>query len=407
MASSAPTKENAANEPGPLGQKRKLPKSFKLDGTKKFGRTATGRKVARQHAKEEREPGMSTHNSQWKVPRDPPNHPYFTRLPAELQIEALSYLLPKELALVRRSSQQLHELVDNFKNDLTKHTITYHLGRLQASIDNIDAVEFPTDAASFLACLRTWTSTRGCFRNPNLSLDSYNKWFSHLAGGKLMASDGQPEEDFQKWAVLAAVSTEFQRRINTFVAKKVQFDDQEVDNTFWHAFSNEMSNFNCPLDTAERRKLYEHIRDARGSQRAINGRWHTAKKERATFPSDKTEKATRGDHAREKRAEKARKEFSEPKPEKKAPPAEYGRFRLTPILSDLAKKDEVSTLKYPVRPADIMCANLGLPNLPAHNTFCYYLTDPVFFDKLSKSYPDAIVLSPLLRAAMLECVEIF
>jgi hypothetical protein len=184
--------------------------------------------------------------------------------------------------------------------------------------------------------------------------------------------------------------------------------DNGEEDPLWDSFSTQTSETNCPLNAAELRKLYEHIRSARGDERAINGRWHTAKKERTTFHHDKTESMSHGDHARRKRQEKASRTFSVPRREGPLPPRDRGRFRLTPILSDLGLKTKgLDGMRYSVRPADIMCANLGLPALPGHKTFCYYVTKPWVFNKLSKSHPNAIEMGPSMRAAALACVEIF
>jgi len=403
MASSSPTNKDAGMDSTPIAQKRKLSEPSNLDRPKKFGRTAKGRKVAREHGKKMRELEAASHDPQQE-------HPFFALLPTELQDHVLSYLPMRDLALARRSSKKFQRVVVDFETSFAQPTITFHINRLQATIDKLNVTKYPTDADSFLACMRTWTSIRGCFRNPTLSLDSYSKWFSHLSGGRLLTMDGQPEEDFQRWATLATQATMLQRRINELVNQKIDILDVAAggDDPLWESFSNKALGNNCPLSAGELRKLYEHIRGARGDERAINGRWHTAKKERTTFPSDKTEKMSRGDHARIKRLIKAIKKRSMPRQEGPSPPTDVGRFRLTPILSDLRRKtNELDGLRYPVRPADIMCANLGLPPLPDHNTFCYYVTNAWVFDKLSKSYPDAIVMGPSMRAAALACVEIF
>jgi DNA-binding transcriptional ArsR family regulator len=205
MASIERTEEDADEDPvpTPTAQKRKLSKSFKLDGTKKFGRTAKGRKVARQHAKEKRESGTAPfRNPPWKKLCVPSQHPFFKKIPGELRKEILSHLPLEVLGSIRKLGQQFQMVVSNFETDLTQPTITFHINRLQATIDAINATKMPTDADSLLACMRTWTSTRGSFRNPEVSLDSLNKWFSHLAGGELPAKHGEPEKNFQRWADL-------------------------------------------------------------------------------------------------------------------------------------------------------------------------------------------------------------
>jgi hypothetical protein len=209
MAPSAPTKDTGKNYQS-IAKEGKVSKFLKKsDGTRKFGRTAQGRKVAREHGKKMRALAAASQDPQQKL-----EHPVFARLPSELHDEILSYLPKPDLANARRISKKFHTVAIAFETSFTNPTITFHINRLQATIDKLNATEYPTDADSFLACMRTWTSIRGCFRNPALSLDSYDKWFSHLAGGRLLAMDGQPEEDFQRWAMLAKQATILQRRVN-------------------------------------------------------------------------------------------------------------------------------------------------------------------------------------------------
>lgn len=150
----------------------------------------------------------------------------------------------------------------------------------------------------------------------------------------------------------------------------------------WHSFRDSATSFNCPLDDTELRKLYKRIRDSDGDERDISGPWHRTKKESTTYPSDTTSRTDSADR--------------------------YGEYRLTPIRCDentiSRRKDG---LKHPVRPAEMMCGNLGLPALPAHHTFCYYVNRAWVFNKLSKSHPGAMEMTPLMRAAALEWVEIF
>lgn len=409
MASIARTNEDADKDSVPTAQKRKLPESFKLDGTKKFRRASKGRKAARKRAQELEELGLTPfHNPPWKKLCVPSKHPFFTKLPGELQREILFYLPLKDLSSIRRTSQQFQMAVRKFESDLTQPTITYHINRLKASIDAINATSMPTDAESLLACMRTWTSTRGSFRNPVLSLKSLSKWFSHLAGGELMAKEGEPEKDFQRWARLASLATQSQRGMNTQVANnRSVYDAQGVDQ-LWPIFSEEISKLDCPLSPPEVRKLYDRIKDARGDEIDIRGRWHTAKKERTTFPHDKPEKKTQADHYRAKRERNAGDNFHLYGSKATTTEKRDGRYRLTPIRSSLlAETYGGDGLRYPVRPAEILCASLGLPTLPDHSTFSYYVTKTWVFTKLWKSGKNGIEMKPVMRAAALEYVEIF
>jgi hypothetical protein len=161
------------------------------------------------------------------------------------------------------------------------------------------------------------------------------------------------------------------------------YDAQGVDR-IWPTFSAEISKLDCPLDPVEVRKLYDRIKDDRGDDRDIRGPWHRSKRgrERGTFPSDVTNINSLAE--------------------------DFGRYRLTPIRTHLdLEMDGLDGLKHPVRPAEIMCANLGLPTLPPHNTFCYYVRKAWVFKKLYKSGKNGIVMNPVMRAAALQWVEIF
>ena len=246
MTSSRSSKSEQSNKSGRSARKRKVAKSFKVDGhQKKIGRTAKGRKVARQFGGVLRElGGMSLQSSPFEQPQYKQENNFFETIPAELRKRILSYLTLKDLAIVRSTCQEFHGIVAGFEDEITRPKIAYHIGRLQKSIDAINATQMPTDAESFLHCLRIWTSIRGSFYDCNNSLHSYNKWFSHLAGGKLLSAQGQPEEEFQRWSRLAAVSTVLQCRTNQVHAHNLFTVDENGVDTGWRWFRSEMANLN-------------------------------------------------------------------------------------------------------------------------------------------------------------------
>jgi hypothetical protein len=361
-------------------------RSSKADETMDFGRSDTGRKVARQREESPKQsqstlsyphlstaPAAPSNNITWKQPFIPQRHPFFAVLSEELRGEVISYLPIHEVAKSRRTCQEWLGIVDGVEAALTGAEIRRHTRRLKAPVDEINATSMPTDADTLLASLRVWTSIRGSFRNPGLSLQSLNKWFSHLAGGKRKAHHHLPDEEFQRWTWLAAVATQLQRRFNHIYANNGSVYDPNGDDLWWIWFSKETFKYNCPLNPTELRKLYNHIRDDDGG--AITGPFHRAKSETSTFPGDYP-----------------------------------GRYRLTPIRFDCSHKPagrKGRGLRYPVRPVRIVLATLGLPKLPPHSTFCYYATVGWVFNNVSKSYSEPLQMNNWMRAAALEWVELF
>lgn len=54
-----------------------------------------------------------------------------------------------------------------------------------------------------------------------------------------------------------------------------------------------------------------------------------------------------------------------------------------------------------------MLANMDLPDLPPHDTFCYYMTNKVKYDKISRTFPGPLEMTPWMRAAALASVGLF
>lgn len=119
---------------------------------------------------------------QWKLPAVPQSHPFFKSLPPAIQVQVLSYLPLKSVEASRRTCKELCSIIDASEDKLAQLVIEFHLNRLQAAIDVINAAQMPTDVETVLASMRIWTSTRGNFFSKSPSLESRHKWFAYLAG---------------------------------------------------------------------------------------------------------------------------------------------------------------------------------------------------------------------------------
>lgn len=350
---------------------------------KRFERTAKGRRVLRQRAQMRRATQKSPpdHNDntqaaekQWSMPAVTQGHPFFQVLPPELRFSILSLLHPKDVEASHQACQEFHGIVEAF--DLVDYKTKYHLQRLQSSLDTINAARMPTDVDSLLASMRIWISTRGLFCDGDLSYESWTKWFSHLANGDVRSPPGVPPKLFEQWAWLATMATSLQFRVNQSDADHTRYetDDYDGDLALLEWFEAAPMTHAIPIDEIDLFKLFGEIRWARG--RVLTGTWHTVRKERATFPGNLE--------------------------------GQVGRRRLTSIRlvvgSDPNRPD---SSRHPLRPANIMLANMDLPPLPPHNTFCYYITNEVLYAKIIKSSPDPLQMTPAMRAAALAHVELF
>jgi hypothetical protein len=134
------------------------------------------------------------------------------------------------------------------------------------------------------------------------------------------------------------------------------------------------------LEPRELRKVFKRIRDARGDDRDIRGKFHLRREEIATYPLDR------------------------PFPENHERKPHQKKWLLTPIRT---QPGPLQGLRNPSRRFRLSSAQLGLPELPSCHTFCYYATEEWVFDMLSNGPPAPVVMSPLTRAAMLGRLEIF
>ena len=277
-------------------------------------------------------------------------------------------------------------MIDAYEDKLAQQTTALHLNRLQASIDVINAAQMPTDVDTLLASIRIRTATRGSFCAKQPSLDSLHKWFAHLSGDPIKTPRNLPTRQiFEQWAHVARVATKLQLQVNNAAANNGQVGT-------WEEFSREFARQPSPMNDGGLYQLYTRILDSGGLHGpAIGGPWHHGKREGKTFPG-----------------------------------ASHFRYRLTPLrtkmssdptrlISPLAPPHVVhdplglddplnlfSSL-LPAHQAGIDLAPLGLPALPLHDTFCYYVTSK----KVLKTLFEARAMTLWVRAAVLERVELF
>lgn len=290
----------------------------------------------------------------------------FKTLTSELQLRIMSYLPLKDIGALRQTCREVHSIISASEDVLARPFIAQHLNRLQTTIDVINSAKMPTDVDTLLASMRLWTFTRGCFRDPDVLLESWYKWFSHLANGDIKSPAYMPfSKEFEQWAHVARVATSLQRQFNAANPSMVDL---------WDWFVAEIALHPSPLDQAALAQLYTRIQGAQNRHyREISGRWHRADLERATFPS-----------------------------------VAKNRYRLTPIRHKLIDDPGKSCLPlYPAHQVEKMLGPLGLPRLPPHDTFCYYTKKYKLVGKLTKVRSGAAVMPPLMKAKALEWVELF
>jgi hypothetical protein len=154
-------------------------------------------------------------------------------LALELQLEIFSHLPIEDFSDFRALCQEFHSLSTNCEAKIVAAATKHHTERLETTANLIKASRMPTDADTFLASMRTWTSLRGSFRDLALSIQSLEKWFSYLAGCK---AKSKPAEVFEKWAILGALATQVQLQKNYEVANGIPPTDGSQDKGSLYAF---------------------------------------------------------------------------------------------------------------------------------------------------------------------------
>lgn len=302
--------------------------------------------------------------AQSRLPIIPKGPKSFNTLTSEIQLRVMSYLSLRDVRALRQTCREFSTTISASEDRLAQPFIEHNLDRLQAYIDAINATKMPTDVETLLACMRIWTSTRGSFSSPHVSFESWCKWFSHLSGGETKNS-AQPLL-FQQWAHVARVVTSLHHWIRT---------PRFAPANTWHSFLAEIALHPAPLNHAELLDLYNRVRSARGRRgrdRVIRGRAHELRREVYSFPGV------------------------------------FDGFRLTPIREAVGSDPAQSGPSLiPPYQAQMMFGLLELPALPPHDTFCYCIWRTKPLEKLIKLHCGAVVMSPLIRATVLEWVQLF
>lgn len=348
---------------------------------KRFERTAKGRRVLRQRTQIRRATQNNDNTQavekQWSLPGIAQGHPFFNSIPHEMRNSIMSLLPLKDVEASHQACQQFYRVAE--ASNLAGYRIQHHLHRIQSSINTINAARMPTDAVSLLASMRIWISTRGLFHHATPSFESWTKWFSHLANGDVRAPPGVlPPKPFEQWAYLAHITTGLQLRVDQSGAdcRNDTSESQNGHDVLWYWFHESSRRHAIPIDVVELFSLYLKIRITRVDRRAITGTWHSVVKERATFPGNIE--------------------------------GEVGRRRLTPIRFTVGSDpNRLDSSKHPYRRVEIMLANMDLPPLPPHNTFCYYITNEEMYAKIINSSPGPLHMTPAMRAEALACVKLF
>jgi hypothetical protein len=327
-----------------------------------------------QTPKKQNLPGP-VHKSSWKKRASRSDFILF-RFPPEIKQEVLSYLSLQRVSSYRRVCQEFYDIVAECEKALAGPQIEENLYRLQRGIRAISSCGMPTDARSFLRCLKVWTLFRGSFLDTECSQNSLFKWFCHLAGEYPDFETERSKWDvLEKWSLLAMQATRLQIEINR---RRDRNDHDAIGfDLFDFLLKGVQGIGTLPISSEELKRMYIRMVNARGHWRLIVGPFHYGKRERRAFPSN-----------------------------------HHGRYRLTPLR--LIANDHPKAIKRPVSPAEIMCGNLGLPELPGKpdsHTFCYFVKSETMFKLLTGKVVEGKVvkrdLSPLMRAEILKWVDIF
>lgn len=320
-------------------------------------------------------------SSAWSQPSKLQTHPFFKDLPVEMREDILSYLPEKDVSALRSACQEFHDIVATYESRVATPQVNLHMHRLQDKLNAIKNTSLPTDAKTLLAGLKIWTSTRGIFEDPETSLKSLEKWFSHLAGGRHGQLKSKPCAMFETLALVAVQVLRLQVQMQTPLHGLPPYKDHLAQ--FQASFS---SIDNLPLSKIEIRALFNHIRGRALDdllphntikEQAIKGKFHlTSRKEHSTFP---------GHHD--------------------------NNFLISPIRQYVGNQDEpLGKVGGSLLSAKIICGFLGLPELPDSKAFCYCVKKKWVTDLLKKRYKlckGAGEMSPLMNARVLPWVEIF
>jgi hypothetical protein len=123
-----------------------------------------------QTPKKQNPPGP-VHKSSWKKRASRSDFILF-RFPPEIKQEVLSYLSLQRVSSYRRVCQEFYDIVAECEKALAGPQIEEHLYRLQRGIRATSSCGMPTDARSFLRCLKVWTLFRGSFLDTECSQNS-------------------------------------------------------------------------------------------------------------------------------------------------------------------------------------------------------------------------------------------
>lgn len=292
-----------------------------------------------------------------------------------------SHLPENDVSMLRSVCQELHGIVAAYEIQQATPEVNLHMRRLQDKIDAIKNTSLPTDARTLLAALDIWTSTRGIFENPQTSLNSLEKWFSHLAGGRRGQLKSTPYAMFETWALVAMQVLRLQVQMKAPKHKLPPRNEHFAQ--FQECFS---AIDNLPLSKTEIKVLFDHIRGDdlddllphnSIKEHAIKGKFYTPKKkEHTTYP---------GHHD--------------------------NNFRISPLRQFVGTQDEPQgKVRGSLLSAEIICGFLGLPELPESKAFCYCVKKQWVTDLLKKHYKKckgAGEMNLLMKARVLQWVEIF
>lgn len=178
---------------------------------------------------------------------------FFQTVPNELRLEILSYLPLLEIASLRKLCQRFYEIVNECEQKIAGPVIRAEKKRLQEFINSVNTTQMPTDTDSFLASLRIWTGAKGSFKDTAVASQSYERWFSHIAGNAVKTTI--PPTDFERWARLATLANRLQEEVLQPVHQPF------LNGPLWQDFQRCVCSIDrgSPLNSTELRKLFDRI----------------------------------------------------------------------------------------------------------------------------------------------------
>jgi hypothetical protein len=192
----------------------------------------------------------------------------------ELHQQILSYTSARDAARLRGVCKGLKEVVTKSQEHIVKLYTRKELSRLRDAVDEFEGLKIPTDVDSLLEAVHVWTKRRGFFSHCSVSQGSMLKLMAHF----LLKDD----VDHPMWSVSSAAEWSFIATEAAYMMSSPLSDSQIETQFDWLTTRTDKLDYNA-LD-----KLLEY--SARPHSKAANHRlgdriWPKEMMEYMTFPN--------------------------------------------------------------------------------------------------------------------------